>query len=128
MTNVPGLEDGAPDAGSRRRQPGPGARGLERPEREALFWHFPHYHGSGNVPSGAVRVGDYKLVEWFEDDRLELYNLAGDLGETENLAATMPEKAEELRALLDDWRRRVGARMPSPNPEWIGAGAADSVR
>lgn len=56
---------------------------------------------------------DYKLVEWFEDDRVELYDLAEDVGETEDLAAAMPEKAEELKALLVEWRRRVGAAMPS---------------
>ncbi len=96
----------------------PALEGWDGAEREAMFWHFPHYHGSGNVPSGAVRLGDYKLVEWFEDGRLELYDLAADIGETTDLAAAMPEKADELRALLDDWRREVGARMPSPNPDW----------
>ncbi len=106
----------------------PVLEGWSGPKREALFWHFPHYHGSGNVPSGAVRVGDYKLVEWFEDGRIELYDLAGDVGETEDLAATMPEKAEELRTLLDDWRREVGARMPSPNPDWQETDTAGSAR
>jgi arylsulfatase A-like enzyme len=96
----------------------PALEGWDGAEREAMFWHFPHYHGSGNVPSGAVRLGDYKLVEWFEDGRLELYDLAGDIGETTDLAAAMPEKADELRALLSNWRREVGARMPSPNADW----------
>jgi arylsulfatase A-like enzyme len=86
--------------------------------REALFWHFPHYHGSGNRPSGAVRVGDLKLIEWFEDDRVELYDLAADPGETQDLSATMPEAVAELRARLHTWRQEVGARMPSPNPDW----------
>ena len=86
--------------------------------REALYWHFPHYHGSGNTPTGAVRAGDYKLIEWFEDGRVELYNLAQDVGETANLAAQMPEKEEELLRLLRDWRERVDARMPTPNPDW----------
>ena len=86
--------------------------------RDTLFWHFPHYHGSGNRPTGAIRAGDFKLIEWFEDDRVELYNLHDDLGETKNLAAEMPEKADELRTALHAWRQAVDARMPTPNPEW----------
>jgi len=65
-----------------------------------------------------VRAGDYKLIEWFEDGRVELYNLAQDIGETTNLATQMPKKAEELLRLLSDWRERVDARMPTTNPEW----------
>jgi arylsulfatase A-like enzyme len=92
--------------------------GTDGLDREMLFWHFPHYHGSGNLPSGAIRVGDLKLVEWMEDGRVELYDLSADLGEDQDLAAESPEIAEELRRLLHDWRRRVGAKMPSPNPDW----------
>lgn len=83
-----------------------------------LYWHFPHYHGSGNVPSSAVRVGDWKLIEWLETDRVELYDLAADLSETTDLAQDMPEKAEELRQVLSNWRDQVGAVMPQPNPDW----------
>lgn len=86
-------------------------------ERAALYWHFPHYHGSGNRPSGAVRAGDFKLVEWFEDGRVELYDLRHDIGERSDLSDRMPEKTEELRALLHAWRREVDARMPRPNPD-----------
>jgi arylsulfatase A-like enzyme len=84
--------------------------------REAIFWHFPHYHGSGNRPSGAVRVGDYKLVEWFEDGRIELYNLNEDMREENDLAAAMPLKAEELKERLHRWRTSVDARMPEKDP------------
>ena len=77
-----------------------------------LFWHFPHYHGSGHTPAGAVRSGQYKLIEWFEDGRTELYDLQADEGERHDLAGTMPEKAKELRAMLQSWRTRVGAGMP----------------
>ncbi len=93
-------------------------RGTERLEREPLYWHFPHYHGSGNVPSGAIRAGDYKLIEWFEDGRTELFNLRDDVGETTDLSAAMPEKAGELLGMLRDWRVAVEARMPTPNPSW----------
>ena len=87
------------------------------PER-ALYWHFPHYHGSGNRPSGAVRIGDYKLVEWFEDGRTELFDLANDLGEGTDISATMPDKTAELRDALHAWREATGARMPMPNPDY----------
>jgi arylsulfatase A-like enzyme len=92
-----------------------GSGSLARP---TLYWHFPHYHGSGNVPSGSIRVGDLKLVEWLEDGRVELYDLAADLREATDLAATMPETADELRAALHRWRSEVGAAMPTPNPDW----------
>jgi arylsulfatase A-like enzyme len=80
---------------------------------EALFWHFPHYHGSGNRPGAAVRIGDLKLVEWFEDGAFELYDLSTDLSETRDLAAERPEDAARLRAALATWREEVGANMPT---------------
>ncbi len=85
------------------------------PDR-ALYWHYPHYHGSGSRPSGAVRAGDYKLIEWYEDGTVELYNLKEDLGEKENLAAQLPEKAAQLQRMLAAWRRTVDAKMPSGPP------------
>ena len=86
--------------------------------RRALYWHFPHYHGSGNVPSSAIRTDQFKLIEWLEDGSLELYHLEEDIGEVHNLAASMPQKADELQKLLDNWRRHVDAKMPVPNPDW----------
>ena len=68
-------------------------KGEGAPKREAMYWHYPHYHGSGNRPSGAVRAGDYKLIEWYEDGQVELYHLKDDLGEQNDLAAKLPEKA-----------------------------------
>jgi arylsulfatase A len=88
------------------------------PEREAIYWHYPHYHPGGATPYGAIRRGDWRLVEFFEDDRVELYNLKDDVGETKDLAAAMPEKARELRRALADWRASVGAQMPTPNPNY----------
>ncbi len=87
-------------------------------EGRDLFWHFPHYHGSGNRPSGAMLAGDYKLVEWFEDGSVELYDLASDPGEAHDLSSTMPELARDLSSRLSAWRDSVGARMPRPNPDW----------
>jgi arylsulfatase A len=84
----------------------------------ALFWHYPHYIGYRNPPHGAVREGDYKLIEFFEDGRTELYNLREDLGEKANLAAQRPALAGQLRQRLADWRTKVGAQMPVANPEF----------
>jgi arylsulfatase A-like enzyme len=86
--------------------------------REAVYWHYPHYHPGGATPYGAVRKGDYKLVEFFEDGRLELYNLKEDVGEQKDLAADQPDRAKEFRELLSRWRASVGARMPTPNPDY----------
>jgi arylsulfatase A-like enzyme len=99
---------------------GPLLRGSEFGEDRALFWHFPHYHGSGNRPSGAIRSGDFKLVEWFEDGRVELYDLASDPGEEDDLARRMPARTDQLRRALHRWRTRVGALLPIPNPDWEG--------
>jgi arylsulfatase A len=87
--------------------------GSGRIARDAIFIHFPHYHGSGNRPSSAVRAGDWKLVEWLEDGRAELYNLARDPGETRDVAVEEPEVTARLKARLNAWRQDVGARMPT---------------
>lgn len=89
-------------------------------QREAIYWHFPGYLGAGRdswrtMPAGAVRAGDYKLIEFFEDGRLELYNLRDDIGERRNLAQELPDRAAHLQTLLAAWRESVGARMPTPN-------------
>ncbi|MFC1628120.1 sulfatase [Gemmatimonadota bacterium] len=88
-------------------------------EREALYWHSPHYHGSGNRPGGAMRAGDWKLIEWFEDGSLELYNLKEDISEEHDLSAEMPGKAEEMRTMLAAWRVEMDAKMPRPNPDFV---------
>ncbi|MBN1341972.1 MAG: sulfatase [Phycisphaerae bacterium] len=84
----------------------------------ALFWHYPHYHPGGAKPSGAIRKGDFKLIERYEDGSVELYDLEKDIGEKDNLAAKMPGKAAELRKELDDWLKSVDAQMPTPNPNY----------
>jgi len=89
-----------------------------RLNRDALYWHYPHYHAQGATPYSAIRAGDWRLVEFFEDGHAELYNLADDLGETHDLAAEMPEKVKELRARLEAWRNSVGAQLPTPNPDY----------
>jgi arylsulfatase A len=89
-----------------------------KPAREALFWHYPHYSNQGGKPSGAVRRGDWKLIEFYEDDHVELYNLKDDPGETTDLAKKQPEEAARLQKLLADWRKSVNAQMPTPNPDY----------
>ncbi|MHC4725793.1 MAG: sulfatase [Planctomycetota bacterium] len=85
-------------------------------KRKAIYWHYPHYHGSGNRPSGAVRAGDYKLIEWYEDNSVELYNLKSDIGEKNDLANEMPDKAAELQGMLAKWRKQMKAKMPAAGP------------
>ncbi len=84
--------------------------------RDAIYFHYPHYHHSR--PASAIRVGDWKLIEFLDDGLLELYNLKDDIGETNNLAPAMPELAQRLNRQLADWRQRVGARMPTKNPKY----------
>ncbi len=91
--------------------------------RDAIYWHFPAYlQGYGGddrtTPAGVIRSGDYKLIEFFEDGHVELYNLAEDIGEKNDLAKKMPERAKELHDKLIAWRKSVNAPMPKPNPDY----------
>jgi arylsulfatase A-like enzyme len=93
-------------------------KGKKSLPRKAVFWHYPHYGNQGGSPGGAVRAGDYKLIEFYEDNHLELYNLKQDIGEKNNLADKMPGKTAELHKMLIDWRKKVDAQMPTPNPDY----------
>lgn len=86
--------------------------------RDSIYWHYPHYHPGGATPYGAVRKGDYRLVEFYEDNHVELYNLKDDISERNDLSQSQPKLAEELRAQLHAWRKEVGAQMPTPNPDY----------
>jgi arylsulfatase A len=83
-----------------------------------LFWHFPHYTNQGGRPSGAIREGDWKLIEHFEDGSTELFNLADDPSESNNLAEQEVAQVKQMLSKLQDWRKRVGARMLAPNPDF----------
>lgn len=85
-----------------------------------LYWHYPHYGNQGGAPCGSVRDGDWKLIEWYEDGLVELFNLREDESETTNLAERHPDKVSELAAELAAWRLGVNAVMPLPNPEYRG--------
>ena len=92
-------------------------------KRDALYWHYPHYSNQGGAPGAAIRQGDFKLIHFYEDDRVELYNLREDLGETRNLARRQPAKARDLRQKLDRWRQQVAAVVPRQNPAYDAATA-----
>lgn len=117
------MAGGRPPAGVDGVSIAPLLRGGSAPKREALYWHYPHYSNQGGVPGGAVRAGDWKLIEFYEDGRLELFNLREDIGERRNLVLKEPKKAAELHALLKKWRKSVDAAMPSPNPNYDPAKA-----
>ena len=104
-------------------------KGGHRLSRKALFWHFPAYlqgraEGARDPyfrtrPGGAIRAGDWKLIEYFEDGALELYNLKDDLGEKKNLAKVIPDKTAELHSQMLAWRKAVNAPVPTElNPDY----------
>jgi len=96
-------------------------------KKRPIFWHFPAYLESYNekqwpwrtTPAGAVRLGRWKLIEFFEDGKLELYNIKDDISEKNDLAGTMPDKVEELQRMFVEWRKSVGAPIPTEkNPQY----------
>jgi arylsulfatase A-like enzyme len=91
-------------------------------QRGPIYWHYPHYGNQGGAPSGAVREGDFKLIEWYEEGQLELFHLAEDLSERYNLVRLLPDRARELQVKLKKWRKETGAVMPTPNPNYNPAG------
>ena len=91
----------------------------ETMERGPIYWHFPHYSNHGmQSPGGAIRDGDYKLLEYFENGTVQLFNLKDDIGEKNDLSKTDIIKAEELTKKLHEWREKVGAKMMEPNPDY----------
>jgi len=88
--------------------------------REAIYWHYPHYANQGGTPGSSIRVGDHKLIEFFEDGKLELYNLKEDIEEKIDLSQEDPQTTKRLHRLLKDWRQNVAAKIPAPNPDYSG--------
>ncbi|MES1261356.1 MAG: sulfatase/phosphatase domain-containing protein, partial [Acidobacteriota bacterium] len=107
-------------------------RGRPAPKREALYWHYPHYSNQGGRPGAAVRMGDWKLIKWYEDGSVELYNLANDAGETKNMASAEPDVARALQASLDHWLEEMAPVMPVANVDYDAAreteGLAPAIR
>jgi len=124
---------GAPNSGSARDASKSGApgrdgvslvpllRGNGELKRDAIFWHYPHhqhYQLGGAMPYSAVRSGDFKLIEFHDDQHVELFNIRADISEQRDLAASQPELVAQLRTRLHSWRNSVGAQMPTPNPHY----------
>lgn len=93
-------------------------RGADSVGRDTLHWHYPHYSDQGGTPAGAIREGDWKLIEFFEDEHLELYNLKLDPGEQYDFASSYSDIAARLHAKLKAWRESLQASMPTPNPQY----------
>ena len=88
--------------------------------RKAIYWHYPHYSGGlGGTPSAAIRMGNYKLIEFFEDDRIELYDVVNDVAEHNNLVSAVPLLATSMRKQLHKWYKVVDAQMPIQNPHYL---------
>lgn len=92
-------------------------KGTTMPER-ALFWHYPHYGNQGGAPGAAIRKGKWKLIEWFEDSKVELYNLDNDLSESNNLATKEKSVVDDLLKELHAWQKSVGAQFPIANESY----------
>jgi hypothetical protein len=87
--------------------------------RRPVFWHYPHYANQGSKPGAAVRIGEFKLIEFYEDGRRELYDLKNDISESRNIAAEKPDLVKAFASDLNNWRRVVRAQMPTPNPDYV---------
>ena len=97
-------------------------KGEQELARQAIYWHFPHYSNHGmQSPGGAVRSGDYKLLEYFENNTVQLFNLKDDIGEQNDLSSAEPEKVAELRTILHAWRQNVSAQMMTHNSNYVPA-------
>jgi arylsulfatase A-like enzyme len=93
-------------------------RGGDRLGREAIFWHYPHYSNQGGTPGSSIICGGAKLIEFFEDGKLELYDLGEDPAESRDLAGRDPARRDRLHGMLKEWREKVGAGIPVKNPDY----------
>jgi arylsulfatase A len=91
----------------------------EKMDRGPIYWHFPHYSNHGmQSPGGAIREGHYKLLEYFENGTVQLFNLKDDIGEQNDLSKIEVEKTRKLTEKLHQWRKDVDAQMMKPNPNY----------
>lgn len=91
-------------------------KGEKTIDQPCIFWHYPHYHGGGEAPSSAMREGDWKLIQYYEDNHIELYNLRMDIEERRDLAHIFPQRAARMSELLNNWKRQAHAKIPALNP------------
>jgi arylsulfatase A-like enzyme len=94
------------------------ANTAKEPGPRPLYWHYPHYHPGGATPYSAVRDHDFKLIEFLESGRVELYNLKDDVGEQKDVSTKDTGRMKALHDQLKQWRERVGAQMPTKNSEF----------
>jgi arylsulfatase A-like enzyme len=87
-------------------------------ERRNLYWDYPHYGNQGGSPASAIRDGAWKLIDWHEDNSVELYDLDADPGEQNNVARQNPDVVKRLRDALATWRQEIGAKSTTPNPRF----------
>ncbi len=87
-------------------------------DRGAIYWHYPHFSNQLGRPAGGMRLGDYKLVQSYETNKLELYNLKKDISETKDLSKKMKKKTQEMYSIFKSWQKEVNAQMPIPNPNY----------
>lgn len=90
-----------------------------------LYWHYPHYANQGSRPGAAIRSGEFKMIEFYENGRRELFNVAQDAGEGRNLALDRPELVAQLAEKLEAWRKQIDAKMMTPNPDYVPNPQAD---
>ena len=88
-------------------------------KREALYWHYPHYSNQGGIPGGAIRMGEYKLFENYEDGTVSLFNLKQDIGETKDLSVQESERTRKMRQKLHAWYKEVDARFLQPKGDSV---------
>jgi arylsulfatase A-like enzyme len=93
-------------------------KGKNTLDREAIYWHYPHYGNQGGTPGASMRMGDFKLIEFFEDNSLELYDLRNDIGENCDISKKYPDLTQKMHSMLKKWQIEVQAKFPEANAEY----------
>ena len=90
----------------------------KKSKARSLYWHYPHYHGSTWKPGASIRDGDWKLIKFYDQEKVELYNLKKDPSEKKDWAKKYSAKAKELENKLIAWQKNIKAKFPKPNPDY----------
>jgi arylsulfatase A-like enzyme len=97
----------------------PSIRGMKQNHRD-FYLHFPHYSPQRGNPGAVVRSGNFKLIHWYENDKIELFDLSSDQSESLDISKSNPKKVKELKLKLDNWKKALNAQMTTPNPIYNG--------